>query len=40
MTFANIGTLGTQPGQREGMPLLNGQMSGFQYEISGSPLRD
>ncbi|GFZ96459.1 putative quinol monooxygenase [Nesterenkonia alkaliphila] len=100
MTFVNVGTLGTQPGQREAvvailtranpqlaqagcllyevgtseespdtvfvtelwtsaeahqeslqlpsvreaiaeaMPLLNGQMSGFQYQISGSPLRD
>lgn len=99
MTFANVGTLGTQPGQREAviailtrsnpqlaeagcllyevgtseeqpdtvfvtelwtssethqeslqlpsvreaiaeaMPLLTGEMSGFQYEVSGSPLR-
>ncbi|NLS08487.1 antibiotic biosynthesis monooxygenase [Nesterenkonia sp. MY13] len=100
MTFANVGTLETQPGQREAvvailtrsnpqlaeagclhyevgtsdekpdtvfvtelwtsaeahqaslqlpsvrgaiaeaMPLLTGQMDGFQYEVAGSPLRD
>lgn len=100
MTFANVGTLGTQPGQQEAvvailtranpqlaeagcllyevgtseetpdtvfvtelwtsaeahqeslqlpsvreaiaeaMPLLSGEMSGFQYDVVGSPLRD
>ena len=100
MTFANVGTLGTQPGQREAvvailtranpqlaeagcllyevgtsdeqpdtvfvtelwtsaeahqeslqlssvreaiaeaMPLLSGEMSGFQFDVAGSPLRD
>lgn len=100
MTFANVGTLGTQPGQRdavisiltrpnpslaesgcllyevgasedqpdtvcvtelwisaaahqeslqlpsvreaiaEAMPLLTGEMGGFQYDVAGSPLRD